>query len=138
MRRERGSSIQRRVLYQPTPFDDPTELAELEAEEQELEPHTLSGGWGLYKANPKKPGWLSDTLDDKECYVVIDGAVFTGEIAVWRCPCQAAGDLEIWTVKELPESYGPVPDHSLLVSPAGLANSGMAGGDFDGNLSLGL
>ena len=49
---------------------------------------------------------------------------------MWRCPCQAPGDPEIWTAKELPESSG------LLVSPAGLANSGMAGGDFDGDLNM--
>ena len=43
-----GKWVKRRVptsnidlLSQPTPFDDPTELAELEAEEEELEPDTL-------------------------------------------------------------------------------------------------
>ena len=79
---------------------------------------------------------LIDSLGDKECIAVINGAVFRGKIAVWRCPCQAQGDLEIWTAKELPESYGPAPNHSLIVSPAGLANSGMAGGDFDGYLNM--
>eukprot|EP00439_Symbiodinium_sp_Y106_P022061 s2255_g2.t1 len=61
---------------------------------------------------------------------------YTGRVVVWRAPCQMPGDVEVWTAKELPSDHGAVPNNAVIVSAEGFANSGMAGGDFDGDLNM--
>ena len=75
-------------------------------------------------------------LGDKETYVIVDGRAYTGRVVVWRAPCQMPGDVEVWTAKELPSDHGAVPNNAVIVSAEGFANSGMAGGDFDGDLNM--
>ena len=91
--------------------ESPTPIEDLEVEEEELEPHKLAHKtreawgagsvslWGNYRQQRRKPRLhipavgatvtaLSDytnTLEDRQCYVVSNGQALVGEAAVWRC-----------------------------------------------------
>ena len=141
----------------------PTPLEDLEVEEEELEPHKLAHKtrealgrgsvslWGNYRQQRRKPRLhipavgatvtaLSDytnTLEDRQCYVISNGHALVGEAAVWRCPCQCPWDIELWDARPLPEELeGLVPDDVIIVSRKGFGNSRMAGGDYDGDLNM--
>ena len=143
----------------------PTPLTHLEMEEEECNPHffnhrtreSLARGsvalWGNYVAHQRKPRLhiphtgatvtalsdYTDTLEDKECYVIAGGKNLVGEVLVWRCPCQCPWDLEVWHAKEIPAGLfgeGGAPEEVVLISRKGHGNSRMAGGDYDGDLDM--
>ena len=75
-----------------------------------------------------------DELEDGQCYVVVNGEAMIGEAAVWRMPCHSPTDVEVMNAVE-PPGTRVLPDNALVLSRKGLVNSGLAGGDLDGDLN---
>ena len=70
------------------------------------------------------------------CVVVDSGNIQTGPVAVWRCPCQTAIDIELWEAVAAPETMTCLPNNSVICSALGTGVSKMAGGDYDGDLIM--
>ena len=76
----------------------------------------------------------ANRLAADNCYVIYEGHAFLGPVAVWRYPCHTTHDIEILTaVEPLPGSI--LPENSIVLSRKGRVNSGMAGGDLDGDFN---
>ena len=75
-----------------------------------------------------------DKLEAGRCYVVVHGEALVGQAAVWRMPCHSPADLEVMSAVHPPDT-SVLPDKALALSRQGFVNSGLAGGDLDGDLS---
>ncbi|CAE7280599.1 unnamed protein product, partial [Symbiodinium sp. KB8] len=70
----------------------------------------------------------------KECHIIIDGHIWTGQFVVWRYPVMLAADMEVWTAKKpLPDSAKYVPDNCIICSHECGGIVKLGDGDYDGD-----
>ncbi|CAJ1364531.1 unnamed protein product, partial [Effrenium voratum] len=65
-----------------------------------------------------------------QCFIVAGGRVLWGKAAVWRYPCHSPEDMCVLQA-EKPPPRAPLHANSIMLSPKGRGNSGMAGGACD-------
>lgn len=102
------------------------------AESQKKKPKLKFAGFSTTLVAVSDP---TNTLAAGECCVVSNGKVYVGKCVVWRYPCHGPQDIELQTAV-VPASLGLLPDNCLVLSRHSKVNSGMAGGDLDGDLNM--
>ena len=75
-----------------------------------------------------------NSLAEEFCYVISEGYAYEGSVVVWRYPCHTTHDVEILTAIRPPPGH-IFSENSIVLSRRGRVNSGMAGGDLDGDFN---
>ena len=78
---------------------------------------------------------LQDHLPADKCIIINDGKAVLGKVVVWRYPAHGVTDVEILTAVE-PPTGANLPQNCIILSIRGRINSGMAGGDLDGDKDM--
>ena len=148
------------VVLQEELDREPTPMHVLEEGLLEIAPHRARLGtreafmrgcnqfWDDHKINLESPslavnafGATVFALSDKripvdKAVVTVDNKVLVGKFAMFRHPCHAPWDFEVHEAVLPPPDFGPIPNNCIVLSGLGKVNSGMAGGDLDGDLNM--